>query len=184
MGSLSALPALDVKDQPQPDLLQKYAQLQQLQGQRQQLQTAQQMAPLQVQQAQQGVAGGAIDLQQKQIQLKDQQAMSAAMQEWGNTKPSAASATSPASAAQLPVTPSSSVAQTPPANAAIPSSSPTSAAGTPATPSAGAMSSTPAPRYEDLISLAIKNGASAATVMGLKKKPTRHAVNSFHYCEE
>jgi len=169
MGSLSALPALDVKDQPQPDLLQKYAQLQQLQGQRQQLQTAQQLAPLQVQQAQQSVAGGSIDLQQKQIQLKDQQAMSAAMQEWGNTKPSAAPATSPASAAQSPVTPSSSVSQTPPANAAIPSSSPTSAAGTPATPSAGAMSSTPAPRYEDLISLAIKNGASAATVMGLKK---------------
>jgi hypothetical protein len=31
------------------------------------------------------------------------------------------------------------------------------------------MSATPAPRYEDLISLAIKNGASAATVIGLKK---------------
>ena len=169
MGALSALPALDIKTPQQPNLLEQYGQLQQIQGQRQQLQTAQQMAPLQVQQAQQSVAGGAIDLQQKQIQLKDQQAMSAAMQEWGNTKPSASSATPPASAAQSPVTPSSSVAQTPPTNAAIPSSSPTSAAGTPSTSSAGAMSPTPAPRYEDLIGLAIKNGASAATVMGLRK---------------
>ena len=35
MGSLSALPELDVKDQRQPDLLQKYAQLQQIKGEQQ-----------------------------------------------------------------------------------------------------------------------------------------------------
>lgn len=80
MGGYNSLPALQVPQQP--DLLQKFGQLQQLRGQQQQLQTQQQLAPLQVQNAQQTAQSGAIDLQMKQQDLKDQQAMSAAMQQW------------------------------------------------------------------------------------------------------
>jgi hypothetical protein len=158
MGSMP-LPALDIKTPQQPDLLAKYAQLQQLrgeqqaqQGQRQQLQMQQQEAPLRMQTLQQGVQTGAIDLEQKKIQMKDQQAMSSAMQEWGNSKPDASSALQ---------TPTGD-AENNPASSSAPGSATS-------IPSAGAMSATPAPRYEDLIGLAIKNGASANTVMGLKK---------------
>ena len=82
MGSI-ALPALDLKPMQQPDLMEKFGQLQQLrnaqqqgQMQQQQAQMQQQEAPLRMQQLQQGVQSGGIELQQKQIALKDQQAMS------------------------------------------------------------------------------------------------------------
>jgi hypothetical protein len=81
MGSIP-LPALDVKAPQQPDLLSKFGQLQQLQNLRQQSQMQQQEAPLRMQALQQGVQSGQLDLQQKQITLKDQQAMNAAMQQW------------------------------------------------------------------------------------------------------
>lgn len=96
MGSLSALPALDVKTPQQPDLLEKYGQLQQLRGNQQAMQQLAALAPLQQQEAQQSVQSGQLDIQQKQIALKDQQALSAAMQQWG--KPPVASSTQPASA--------------------------------------------------------------------------------------
>ena len=88
MGSI-ALPALDLKPMQQPDLMEKFGQLQQLrnaqqqgQMQQQQAQMQQQEAPLRMQQLQQGVQSGGIELQQKQIALKDQQAMTAAVQQW------------------------------------------------------------------------------------------------------
>lgn len=55
---------------------------------RQQTAQAQQMAPLQQQQAQQQIAGGDIDLQQKQQQLADQKAMTNSMHEWDGKDPS------------------------------------------------------------------------------------------------
>lgn len=70
------LPALDVRPPTaQPDELQQYGRLLQLQN-------MQQSAPLQRQEMQQNVQAGQLENQQRQIQLKDQQAMTAAMQQW------------------------------------------------------------------------------------------------------
>lgn len=71
MGSIP-LPALDVKTPQQPDLLQKFGQLQQLQN-------MQQEAPLRMQALQQQTQAGAIQLQQEQQAQKDQAAFRAAM---------------------------------------------------------------------------------------------------------
>lgn len=76
------LPALDVKTPQQPDLLDKYSQLLQLKNAQRQGQMQQQEAPLRLQQLQQGVQSGGIQLQQQQQALKDQQATTAAMQSW------------------------------------------------------------------------------------------------------
>jgi hypothetical protein len=82
VGSIP-LVALNVKaPEQQPDLLQKYGQLQQLKIQGQQAQLQQQEAPLRLQQLQQGVQQGGIQLQQAQQQQKDSQALTAAMQEY------------------------------------------------------------------------------------------------------
>lgn len=81
MGSIP-LPALDIKTPQQPDLLEKYGQLAQLKNMQAQQQIRQQQAPLQLQQLQQGVQSGGVQLQQQQQALKDQQATTAAMQEW------------------------------------------------------------------------------------------------------
>lgn len=77
-----SLPALDIKTPQQPDLLEKFGQLQALRGQAQQQSQAAAMAPLQQQAAQQGVQQGGLAIQQQQQQLKDQQAATAAMQQW------------------------------------------------------------------------------------------------------
>src|SRR5580658_5513961 len=70
------LAALAVRPpEQQPDLLSQYAQLAQLKQQ-------QQEAPLRQQALQQNVQAGAQDLQIKQQQLKDQQAVTKAMQNW------------------------------------------------------------------------------------------------------
>jgi hypothetical protein len=75
MGSIP-LPALDLQRPiPQADPLEQYGRLMQLRNQ-------QQMAPLQMQQAQQQVQTGGLELQQKQQQLTDQKAMTSAMQDW------------------------------------------------------------------------------------------------------
>jgi hypothetical protein len=63
-----------------PNMVGDYAQLMQLRN-------AMQNAPIQNQILQQQAQAGQMDVQQKQIQLKDQQAMSAAMQQWGQPKP-------------------------------------------------------------------------------------------------
>lgn len=81
MGSIP-LPALDLKTPQQPDLLEKYSQLQQLRGNQQLQQIRAQQAPLQMQQLQQGVQSGGLQIQQQQQALKDQQAVTAAMQQW------------------------------------------------------------------------------------------------------
>lgn len=102
MGSIP-LPALDVKVPQQPDLLEKFSQLQQLRGQQQAQQMQQQEAPLRMQALQQGVDTGAVDLQQKQIQLKDQQAMNAAMKQWSQvSKPAASTPGTAPQASSLP----------------------------------------------------------------------------------
>jgi hypothetical protein len=114
------LPALDIRPPQQQDtnLLGQYAQLQALKNQ-------QVMQPLQQQAAQQQVQEGAADLQIKQQQLKDQQAMSATMQQWGkNSQPQSNS---------------------------------------------GQNASSPTPSYDDLVPLAIKNGASFQAVQGLQQ---------------
>lgn len=70
------LPALDVHPpQPAPDPMAQYGRLLQLR-------TMMQEEPLRQQALQQGIQSGQLDIQQKQIALKDQQAMSAAMKEW------------------------------------------------------------------------------------------------------
>jgi hypothetical protein len=76
------LVALSSKTPEQPDMLQKYGQLMQLKNMQQQSQMQQQEAPLRMQQLQQGVQSGGLQLQQQQQAQKDQQATSAAMQGW------------------------------------------------------------------------------------------------------
>lgn len=76
------LPALDIKTPQQPDLLEKYSQITALRNAQQQQQLNQQEAPLRLQQMQQGVQSGGLQLQQQQQALKDQQAVTAAMQQW------------------------------------------------------------------------------------------------------
>jgi hypothetical protein len=75
------LPALDVRTPQQPDLLEKFSQLQQLRGNQQAMQIRAQQAPLQQQQLEQGVQQGQIGLEQAQQGQKDQQAFRAAMQD-------------------------------------------------------------------------------------------------------
>lgn len=82
MGALSALPALDIKTPQQPDLLEKYSQLQQLRGNQQAMQQRAALAPLQQQEAQNSVQQGGLQVQQQQQALKDQQAITAAMTQW------------------------------------------------------------------------------------------------------
>jgi hypothetical protein len=81
MGTIP-LPALDIKTPQQPDLLQKYSNLQQLRASQQQLAMQRQEAPLRMQSLQQQTQLGAGQVQQQQIQLNDQKAMTAAMQSW------------------------------------------------------------------------------------------------------
>lgn len=76
------LVALDAKPPANPDVLENYGKLMAIQGQQQQNQQRQAMAPLQQQEVQQSVQTGAVDLQQKQQQLADQKAITAAMGEW------------------------------------------------------------------------------------------------------
>lgn len=77
------LPALDVRPPAQqPNLLDQYGKLMQLQQMQQQGQTQQQEAPLRMQALQQQVQGGAIDVQQKQQAQQDQQAVTKAMTDW------------------------------------------------------------------------------------------------------
>lgn len=80
MGSIP-LPALDIKTPQQPDLLEKFGQLQALRGQQQQQQIRAQQAPLQQQALEQNVQQGGLQLQQQQQELKDQQSFRAAMQD-------------------------------------------------------------------------------------------------------
>src|SRR4051812_19819655 len=88
MGALSVLPALDIKQPEQPDLLQKYGQLAQLRG----LQQQQAEAPLRMQALQQNVQSGGIDLQQKQQAQRDQQAITASLPDWDGNLDSLATA--------------------------------------------------------------------------------------------
>jgi len=69
------LPALSIKPIDQPDALQNFARIQQLRQ-------MQQEAPLRQQIMQQQAQTGQLELQQKQIELKDQQALTNAMHEW------------------------------------------------------------------------------------------------------
>lgn len=79
MGSIP-LPALHLNPVPQqPDPTEQIGRLLQLRNMAQN-------APLQNQILQQNAQAGALDVQQKQIALKDQQAMTAAMQQWAQPK--------------------------------------------------------------------------------------------------
>jgi hypothetical protein len=73
MGSIP-LPALDLKPpQPQQNPLEQYGNLLQLKNAQQEQQLHQQLAPLQIQQAQQGVQSQGLQVQQQQQALRDQQ---------------------------------------------------------------------------------------------------------------
>lgn len=74
MGSIP-LPALDVKTPQQPDILEKFGQLAALRNNQQEYQQRQALMPIQQQTAQLG-------LQQQQIAMQDQKAITAAMQQW------------------------------------------------------------------------------------------------------
>lgn len=82
MGALTALPALDVKTPQQPNVLDQFSQLQALRGNQQAMEQRAALAPLQQQEAQQSVQAGGLDIQQKQQQLKNSQALTAAYQKW------------------------------------------------------------------------------------------------------
>lgn len=139
------LPALDVRPPAAPPSpLEQYGQLMQIQNMKNQ----QSLFPLQEQAAQTAVQGGQMELQQKQIALNDQKAMSAAMREWGS--PPAA------------------------AGGGAAGTTPTPGSGTPAVPGAtkpgpGAAPAGAGPDYNDLVPLAIKNGASINAIMGLRQ---------------
>lgn len=87
MGSIP-LPALQIQQQQQPDLLQKYGQLMALRNARSQQQLQQQEAPLRLQALQQQAQGGQLQLQQEQQAQKDQQAITSAWQKFDGTDPS------------------------------------------------------------------------------------------------
>ncbi len=112
-------------------------------AQLQALKNQQVMQPIQQQAAQQQVQSGAIELQKQQIALKDQQAMQATMQQWTQSK-----------------------AATP---AAQNSSTTTDSASNQGAQSTPPVSSNSMPSYDDLVPLAIKNGASFQTVQGLQQ---------------
>jgi hypothetical protein len=142
------LPALDVRPPAaEPSLLGQYAQLQALKNQ-------QVMQPLQQQEAQNQVQSSAIDLQMKKQQMKDQQAMSATMQQWGQAKP------------QPSVTTQTGAFGNADTGEPISAGTPLTVKG-PAGAGSGATAST-APNYDDLVPLAIKNGASFAAVQQLQ----------------
>ena len=132
------LPALDIRPpQQQENPVDQYARL---------MQIKQQMAnaPLQTQALQNQVQAGNLENQKAQIQLKDQQAMNAAMQQWAQPKSPAAT---PQTTSTLPR------ASALPSGAATPS----------ATPAPSSL-----PNYDDLIDLAKKNGASFSAIQGLQ----------------
>lgn len=79
-GYRQALPALDVQTPPNPaDNITRMVQLKSLLDENA---LRQQLAPYQVQQAQQATAAGELENQQRQQQINDQKAMTAAMQDW------------------------------------------------------------------------------------------------------
>ena len=143
------LPALHTAPiAPPPNMLQMYGQMMGIKNAQQEMQQRQVMAPLEQQQAQQQVQGGGLDLQQRQLALNDQKALSATMQQWGKGTPSAGAGVAQASTAS-------------PDGASA-------AAGAPTPGEGGAASSSALPSYDDLIPLAIKNGASFQAVQGLQ----------------
>lgn len=75
MGALSSLPALSLKPVQQPDVLDKFSQLAALRNAQQEYQQRAALAPIQQQTAQ-------LNLQQQQQALKNQQALTAAYQQW------------------------------------------------------------------------------------------------------
>jgi len=78
MGALPTLPNYNTQPVQVPDQVAQYARLQALRGQQQALQQQQAMAPLQLQQAQQGVQKGQIDIQDAQQAQAARQALNKA----------------------------------------------------------------------------------------------------------
>lgn len=81
MGASIPLPALSIKTPEQPDVLQKFGQIQQLKNAQQQSQLQQQEAPLRLQALQQQTQTGQVALQQEQQSQQDNQSFRAAMQD-------------------------------------------------------------------------------------------------------
>lgn len=75
------LPALSIKTPEQPDVLQKFGQIQQLKNAQQQSQMMQQESPLRLQALQQQTQAGQVALQQEQQSQQDNQSFRAAMQD-------------------------------------------------------------------------------------------------------
>lgn len=164
MGSF-AIARPTIQPIEQPDVLQNYGRLLQLNGITQQQQQQAALMPLQMQAAQQAAESGAIDLQEKRIQLKDEQAMNAAVQQWGKK----ANPSVPTSANTV--------------NTSLSGQSDYGAqsASSPNTPTQAASS---LPDYDELIELAKRNGASfkaiqglQSTVLGLREKASTIAMN-------
>lgn len=76
------LVATTIRPIEQPDALQNFTRLQQLRGLQQEVQQRAQAAPYQQQILQQQAEAGQLENQQRQIAMKDQQAMTQAMQQW------------------------------------------------------------------------------------------------------
>lgn len=151
------LPALHTAPiAPPPNPLQMYGQIMGIQNAQQEMQQRQQMAPLEQQQAQNAVQSGQMDLETRQRALNDQKAMSAAMQQWAQHSPDAASSAEPAAAAGAATTSGAGGTAAGPGGTAAP------AEGTPSTASRGL------PSYDSLIPLAVKNGASFQAVQQLQ----------------
>jgi hypothetical protein len=121
------------------------------------MQQQQAMAPLQQQEAQQSIQSGQLDVEAKQRAAADQKAMSATMQQWGKAPAATPSVTTKVGAVTDPQTGATQTDGTPAA-----ATGPASAGAQPST------SGNAAPSYDDLMPLAIKNGASFTAVQGLQ----------------
>jgi hypothetical protein len=142
MGSIP-LVALQVRTPETPDMIGNYSRILQLHQ-------MMQNAPLQQQALQQQVQGGQLDLQMKQQQARDLQALSAAMHEWGKPK-------APTAQAQEAPT---SIAFAGQSNYGAPTAAPDAQT---APTAVNVM-----PDYDELINLAKKNGASFNAIKGLQ----------------
>jgi hypothetical protein len=146
--------ALQGKAPEQQDSLQQYGRLLQIKNMQREAQMQAQEAPLRQQALQQQVQEGQINLHKAQREQRDQDALSAAMQEWG--KPKIPSVTSSTGAITIPES-----------GEVISAGKPLTVTG-PAGAGAQTTSGSPMPDYDELVNLAKKNGASFAAIKGLQ----------------
>jgi hypothetical protein len=165
------LPALHTEPvAPPPNPLQMYGQLMAIKNAEQELSQRQAMAPIQQEQAQQQVQSGQLDVEAKQRAAANEKAMSATMKEWaggGSAHGSDGSATGGAPSEAQPAVQQTGAFSNPETGEQLSGGTPLTVKGPSGAGKQGASART-TPSYDDLIPLAIKNGASYSTVQALQ----------------